>query len=71
MPAGSVAIVARQTVIYPDESPGGWHLLGRTPLRIVDVEDGFFPIRAGDRLRFVPIDRHEFDARRGDRLAAV
>jgi KipI family sensor histidine kinase inhibitor len=68
VPAGSVAIVARQTVIYPDESPGGWHLLGRTPLRIVDVEAGFFPIRAGDRLRFVPIDRHEFDARCGERL---
>jgi KipI family sensor histidine kinase inhibitor len=68
VPAGSVAIVARQTVIYPEESPGGWHLLGRTPLRIVDVAGGFFPIRAGDRLRFIPIDRREFDARCGERL---
>ena len=37
VPAGSVAIVGRQTAIYPAESPGGWHLIGRTPLRIVDV----------------------------------
>jgi KipI family sensor histidine kinase inhibitor len=68
VPAGSVAIAGRQTGVYPGESPGGWHLLGRTPLRIVDLEAGRFPIRAGDRLRFVAIDREEFDARRGDLL---
>lgn len=68
VPAGSVAIAGRQTGIYPRESPGGWHLLGRTPLRIVDVERGRFPIRAGDRLRFVPIGPDEFAARRGEPL---
>ena len=55
VPAGSVAIAGRQTGVYPSESPGGWHLIGRTPLRIVDVEGGHFPIRAGDRIRFRPI----------------
>jgi KipI family sensor histidine kinase inhibitor len=68
VPAGSVGITGRQTGVYPQESPGGWHLLGRTPLRIVDVQRGRFPIRAGDRLRFVPIDEAEFRARRGELL---
>ena len=61
VPAGSVAIAGRQTGIYPGESPGGWHLLGRTPCRIVDLEAGIFPIEPGDSLRFEPIDRAEFD----------
>jgi KipI family sensor histidine kinase inhibitor len=68
VPAGSVAIAGRQTGVYPRESPGGWHLLGRTPLRIADPERGHFPIRAGDRLRFTPIDGREFDAREGELL---
>jgi KipI family sensor histidine kinase inhibitor len=68
VPAGSVAIVGRQTAVYPSETPGGWHLIGRTPLRIVDVERARFPIRAGDRLRFVSIDRDAFEARRGELL---
>jgi len=68
VPAGSVAIVGRQTAIYPCDSPGGWHLIGRTPLRIVDLSRGFFPIRAGDRLRFVPIGEEEYQGRLGDWL---
>lgn len=64
VPAGSVAIAGRQTGIYPATSPGGWHLLGRTPLRIFDMEREYFPIRAGDRIQFVPIDRPEFAARK-------
>jgi KipI family sensor histidine kinase inhibitor len=69
VPAGSVAIVGRQTAVYPCASPGGWHLIGATPLRIVDVERGRFPIRAGDRIRFVPIDRDTFEARREEFLS--
>lgn len=69
VPAGSVAIAGRQTAIYPRDSPGGWHLLGRTPLCIADPEDGYFPIGAGDRLRFEPISVSEFEARRHDRLS--
>ena len=67
VPAGSVAIAGRQTGIYPAESPGGWHLLGRTPLCIVDLDEGSFPIRAGDRIRFRPIAAEEFEARRHER----
>jgi KipI family sensor histidine kinase inhibitor len=55
VPAGSVAIAGRQTGIYPCESPGGWHILGHTPLTICDLERGFFRFRPTDRIRFVPI----------------
>jgi KipI family sensor histidine kinase inhibitor len=68
VPAGSVAIAGRQTGVYPESSPGGWHLLGRTPVRIVDLDRGFFPIRAGDRIRFDPIGPAEFEARRREPL---
>jgi KipI family sensor histidine kinase inhibitor len=68
VPAGSVAVVGRQTAVYPVDSPGGWHLIGRTPLRIVDVSLGHFPIQAGDRLRFVPIDADEYESRLGELL---
>jgi KipI family sensor histidine kinase inhibitor len=68
VPAGSVAIAGRQTGIYPNESPGGWHLLGRTPLCIVDLNDEYFPIRPGDHIRFRPISAEEFEARRHERL---
>ncbi len=61
VPIGSVAIAGRQTGIYPSESPGGWHLLGQTPCRIVDLEAGIFPVEPGDSLRFTPITRIEFD----------
>ncbi len=63
VPAGSVGIGGAQTGVYPRESPGGWRLIGRTPLRLFD------PLRAtpsllapGDRVRFVAIDDASFDA---------
>ncbi len=65
---GAVAIVGRQTAIYPAATPGGWHLIGRTPLTIVEMASNYFPIHAGDRLRFVPIERDEFEARAGERI---
>lgn len=68
VPSGSVAIASGQTGVYPAELPGGWNLLGRTPLSIVDVAAGRFPIRAGDRLRFERIDAAEFAARKGEPL---
>jgi inhibitor of KinA len=62
VPAGSVAIAAGQTGIYPMETPGGWHLLGRTPLRPYDAARREpFLFRPGDRVRFRQIDRTEFD----------
>ena len=66
---GSVGLTGRQTGIYPLERPGGWNLLGRTPLELVNVADGYFPLRTGDRVKFEPIDRTEFEKLRGKRLA--
>jgi inhibitor of KinA len=68
---GSVAITGRQTAVYPQASPGGWNLIGRTPLVIVDVRDGFFPLRVGDRVRFARIDEARYKELEGERLAAV
>lgn len=57
VPAGSVAIGGAQTGIYPRDSPGGWRLLGRTPLRLFDPARAEPALLApGDRVRFVPID---------------
>ena len=62
VPAGSVAIAAGQTGIYPMETPGGWHLIGRTTVRPFD-EGRAEPVlfRPGDRVTFRPITRAEFD----------
>jgi KipI family sensor histidine kinase inhibitor len=68
VPSGSVAIAAGQTGVYPAALPGGWNLIGRTPLSIVDVAADRFPIRAGDRLKFEPIDEVEFRSRSGEPL---
>jgi inhibitor of KinA len=65
---GSVGITGRQTAIYPQASPGGWNLIGRTPLVIVDVASGFFPLRVGDRVRFAPIDAKRYAELEGMRL---
>jgi inhibitor of KinA len=56
VPAGSVAIAAAQTAIYPTDTPGGWRLIGRTELRPWDVtRDPPALILPGDRVRFVPV----------------
>ena len=61
VPAGSVAIGGAQTGIYPNESPGGWRLLGRTPLRLFDAQrDPPSLLAPGDRVRFVAIDAEAF-----------
>ena len=62
IPAGSVAIGGAQTGLYPVESPGGWNIIGRTPLRLFDVKRRpFFLYEAGDKIRFLPITREEFE----------
>jgi inhibitor of KinA len=66
--AGSVGMTGKQTGVYPQVRPGGWNLIGRTPLVLVDVEDGYFPLRVGDVVQFQPIDQAEFDRRDGERL---
>lgn len=61
IPAGSVGIAEGQTGIYPSASPGGWRLIGRTPLRLYDpdAEHPVF-ISAGDYIRYIPIGIAEF-----------
>ncbi len=68
VPAGSVAIGGAQTGVYPLETPGGWQLIGRTPLRMF-TPDSEPPclLRAGDTVRFVAISRAEFDTLSGVR----
>ena len=61
VPAGSVAIGGAQTGLYPRESPGGWRLIGRTPLRLFDPTRASPSLLApGDRVRFVATDAHAF-----------
>lgn len=56
IPAGSVAIAERQTAVYPSVTPGGWNLIGRTELRLWDVDrDPPSLLSPGDRVHFVPI----------------
>lgn len=62
IPAGSVAIGGGQAGIYPQATPGGWRIIGRTPRRLFDAgraEPSL--LRAGDGVRFVPISRERFE----------
>lgn len=57
VPAGSIGIGGEQTGIYPVDSPGGWQLIGRTPLALFDATRSTPALlRVGDRVRFRPID---------------
>ncbi len=61
VPAGSVGIAGRQTGVYPAATPGGWHLVGRTPLVPFDPARAEpFLFKAGDRVRFQPISCEEY-----------
>ena len=62
MPMGAVAIANAQTAVYPYETPGGWSIIGRTPLRVFDpAREPASLFAPGDRVRFVSIARIEFD----------
>lgn len=59
--AGSVGIAGRQTGIYPLASPGGWQIIGRTPLRMFDPgSESPTLLRQGDRVQFTSISKNEF-----------
>jgi KipI family sensor histidine kinase inhibitor len=62
VPAGSVAIAASLTAVYTTESPGGWHLIGRTPVPLFDLR-AVPPalLRPGDAVLFEPIPKAEFE----------
>ena len=62
IPAGSVGIAGEQTGIYPLESPGGWQLIGRTPLRLFTPDrKPEFLFNAGDYIRFFSVDKDEYE----------
>jgi inhibitor of KinA len=62
VPLGSVGIAGVQTGIYPAETPGGWQLIGRTPIKPFDASRAEpFLMKAGDDVLFTPIDRAEYD----------
>lgn len=67
---GSVGLTGRQTGIYPLARPGGWNLIGKTPLQLVDVEQNDFPIRVGDQVEFQPIALEQYRQLEGQRLSA-
>ena len=61
VPTGSVAVAQKQTGVYPMESPGGWQILGKTPVKMFDP--GKIPpsyLQMGDRVQFFPIREEEF-----------
>ena len=65
---GSVGLTGRQTGVYPLERPGGWNLIGRSPLILADPGAGYFPLRVGDQVRFQRIDEAEFRRLEGEKL---
>lgn len=63
IPPGSVAIAGKQTGIYPSSSPGGWNVIGRTPIKMFDPENPPYSyLQAGDRVRFKSIPLSEYQA---------
>jgi KipI family sensor histidine kinase inhibitor len=63
VPAGSVAVATTLTAVYALESPGGWHLIGRTPAPLWDPQrDPPAILAAGDQVRFIPISLGDYEA---------
>lgn len=61
VPAGSLAIADRQTAIYPKQSPGGWQIIGRTPVNLIDYQrENLTVFEMGAKVSFCPIDRATF-----------
>jgi inhibitor of KinA len=59
--SGSVGIADQQTAIYPSESPGGWQIIGRTPIQLIDYQrENLSELAAGDRVKFMPITLTEY-----------
>lgn len=61
IPEGSVGIAGKQTGVYPIDSPGGWQLIGRTPIKLYDPKrENPILLSAGDYVKFFPITKEEF-----------
>ena len=62
VPQGAVGLASRQTGIYPQESPGGWNIIGNCPVTIFNVHNA--PpcfVNMGDKIQFYPISKAEYD----------
>jgi len=69
VPTGSVGIAGNQTGIYPLSTPGGWNIIGRTPLKLFDKDDpGTSFVRMGDQIQFIAINQDEYEYLRSNQL---
>ena len=60
--SGSVGIVANQTGVYPLDSPGGWQIIGKTPIRLFDGSDPrSLRLQAGDHVEFYEVSRQQYE----------
>jgi KipI family sensor histidine kinase inhibitor len=68
VPARSLAVTGEMCAVYPWESPGGWNLLGRTPVALFDAADEAAPalLESGDQVRWRIVDRAEYDHLEGE-----
>jgi KipI family sensor histidine kinase inhibitor len=72
LPAGSLGVANRQSTIYPNVLPGGWHIIGATPLRLFDAEaQQPTLLMPGDEIEFIPIDAAQFDALKAQDSAEI
>jgi inhibitor of KinA len=63
VPAGSVGIAGNQTGIYPVDSPGGWNIIGRTPVKLFDPEsESLALLQPGDEVSFIPISKSAYES---------
>lgn len=70
VPPGSVGIAEKQTGIYPCEAPGGWRIIGRTPIRLFNpLEHPPTPLKAGDVIKFKTVSEEEFRTTEGYSLS--
>ena len=61
VPKGSVAMANNQTAIYPQNSPGGWNIIGKTAVELFDKnKENLSLINMGDKIKFNPISKEEF-----------
>jgi len=66
VPAGSIGIAGEQTGIYPFDSPGGWQLIGQTPVKMFDIEkENPCYLQPGDKVKFYPVSLTEFQKMKG------
>ncbi|MEN1784943.1 MAG: 5-oxoprolinase subunit PxpB [Bacteroidota bacterium] len=64
VPKGSVGLAGKQTGIYPQDSPGGWNIIGRCPAPLFNVaQEAPYFVNVGDKIQFIPVERAEYDLR--------